>query len=260
MSGIRSTTQVMLLQSIEFAVSFSLTQFVLPPCAAAWGHENICQLLLTHRFCDVEWPGDNKIRDKGKRKTKLACKKNSEDVYGNTPLHWAMALGRFRVCDLLIKARADTTVVNKGGETPASYLAFSIGKQLRKASEADDVMKIHTILLANERLSESFKGDVEAFTQCIDATDHVGNSALMCAAKAGACNACFELIHLGAKVSHKNKYGWTALHCAAAKGHADIVALLMVAGTPNSNNNSGDLPITKARYACVFSLKVILSS
>ena len=43
------------------------------------------------------------------------------DDNGSTPLHWAARYGKSSIAKLLLQDNANSTVVNKYGDTPAQY-------------------------------------------------------------------------------------------------------------------------------------------
>ena len=93
--------------------------------------------------------------------------------------------------------------------------------------------------------------DLERLLACyaddIDARDVDGATALHAAAAAGHATAMALLLEHGASVSVTNNYEDTPLHAAAREGHADVVrALLAHRADPHATNRFGARPLDVA--------------
>jgi len=64
----------------------------------------------------------------------------------------------------------------------------------------------------------------------VDYRDPAGNTAMMCAAAKGHASVMVVLLEAGAKVDSADDFGYTALHKAAKAGHTDCVSALLKAG------------------------------
>ncbi|XP_047101816.1 speckle-type POZ protein-like [Schistocerca piceifrons] len=72
---------------------------------------------------------------------------------------------------------------------------------------------------------------------------------LMRAAEEGAVKEVRALLAAGADVGARDGGGWTALHCAALRGHAAVVRLLLSAASdPNARTQGGLTPLHWAAY------------
>ena len=93
--------------------------------------------------------------------------------------------------------------------------------------------------------------DLERLLACyaddVDARDVDGATALHAAAAAGHATAMTLLLEHGASVSVTNNYEDTPLHAAAREGHADVVrALLAHRADPHATNRFGARPLDVA--------------
>ena len=71
--------------------------------------------------------------------------------------------------------------------------------------------------------------------------DEDGYTALHCAALKGHVDVAELLIKAGAEKNAKDKFGYTALHCAAVFGHVDVAKLLIAKGADiNAKDKYGD--------------------
>jgi ankyrin repeat protein len=68
---------------------------------------------------------------------------------------------------------------------------------------------------------------------------HVRATPLMIAARAGDMEAALRLLNEGAEVNATSATGYTALHYAASKGHADVVRLLLRHGADPDLREAG---------------------
>lgn len=100
--------------------------------ASARGHAQLVDLLINNT--DVEsvnlknnWGKtplhDAMNRDVARTLIKHGAHVMSQDIYGNTPLHEAIDMGRIDVACLLIQNRADVNTSNKKGKTPLDLLS-----------------------------------------------------------------------------------------------------------------------------------------
>eukprot|EP00499_Haloplacidia_sp_CaronLabIsolate_P000545 CAMPEP_0196797204 /NCGR_PEP_ID=MMETSP1104-20130614/38523_1 /TAXON_ID=33652 /ORGANISM="Cafeteria sp., Strain Caron Lab Isolate" /LENGTH=577 /DNA_ID=CAMNT_0042167609 /DNA_START=59 /DNA_END=1789 /DNA_ORIENTATION=- len=126
---------------------------------------------------------------------------NVRGAAGETPLHWACLKGHLELARLLVSRGADIRALDRNGRTPAQ-LATEQGQA--KVAKAMDAIE--------ER-----------------------NRKLWTAASGGDDKACKKLLAGGvfkksAYVSSRDEWGWTALHMAAAHGHAAVARVLVDRG------------------------------
>ena len=111
---------------------------------------------------------------------------NLQDERGNTPVAWAVRGGKAEVVELLIHHHASCSLPNNEGVLPLHTACLQGG----------DPHVVQTLLPA---------------TLSVNAQDHTGNTALMCAAKADSPEIISVLLINGADAALKNVHGMTAL-------------------------------------------------
>jgi transglutaminase-like putative cysteine protease len=169
------------------------------------------------------------------------------DLYGWTPLHFAVEAGQIDVVEYLIAARvADVGVENRQGLTPLDIAARRNHKEVVKLlidNGADVSLHVATHLgdLARAKsLIEEGAG--------VNAEDFGGETPLHIAAAKGHKEIAELLIAKGADVNAKNNWGETPLHTSAAKGHKEIVEYLVGKGADvNIRENEGKTPLKLAK-------------
>ena len=135
---------------------------------------------------------------------------------GGTPLHQAVGRGDKDIVSLLLNEGCPINVVDSGGKGVLHYAAGS--------------GQIHMIEMLAERGLDVIKGDDESCTP------------LHYAANCGQHESVRTLLMLGGRKSMEKVAGTygTPLHQAVAKGHKDIVSLLLNEGCPiNVVDNEG---------------------
>jgi len=153
---------------------------------------------------------------------------NARENYGRTPLHVA-TFGRHRdAIDALVKARADTNLLERD-----RYDAVTI------ASVADDAATLKVLL----QLGASAKL----------VTSRYDGTALIAAAHLGHDEVVKQLIAAGAPLDHVNNLGWTALIESIVLGnggprHIETLRAIVRAGANvNLADRNGQTPLQLAR-------------
>ena len=121
-----------------------------------------------------------------------------------TPLFVAAKRGKHGVVDLLLELGADARAVNRRGWTP---LMVSLGSWS---------LEIVEMLL-----------ELKEVRQDLEASNRLGDTALMIAAHLGFFEATRALLDAGARTRTMNRRGYRAVHFAAANGHAKVLGLLL---------------------------------
>jgi len=202
-----------------------------------------------------------------------AGKVDEQNENKETALHIAARMGRFRVVDLLIAAKADLNLKNRDGDT-ALQLADKKGrtKIFRKLTEAQETKT--TGLPSSQQALEparskppqqrirsgapqnihqaAERGNLGALQRFIDqgnVNDRNENGAtpLHRAASLGRPRAAAKLIAAKADVNIRNKFGGTPLHRAAAEGRLIVVDKLIDAkANVHIGNNAGEIALHHA--------------
>ncbi|KAI9013607.1 hypothetical protein DFJ74DRAFT_291973 [Hyaloraphidium curvatum] len=161
------------------------------------------------------------------------------DEHGHTALHWAAALARMSIVDLLLQSGANPLAVNKNGESAlirAVLVTNNFDNQtfphlVRKLSDAislsDNQQRnvVHHIVLTAgikgrstaaryylqgllEQVARSISegGDL-TFKDLVDKQDANGDTPLIIAARFGNKSLCDSLVEVGASTSIENKAG-----------------------------------------------------
>jgi uncharacterized protein len=146
---------------------------------------------------------------------------NAPQADGATALHWAAYAEDAETTALLIRAGANVNIRNNYGVSPLALAAKNgnaniIGQLLKAGADPDD-----TINYVN-----------------------ADETPLMHAARAGSVDAVNMLLLAGAKVNARENWnGQTALHWAAAEGHAAVVEALIAGGADiRQRSNAGSTP------------------
>jgi ankyrin repeat protein len=161
------------------------------------------------------------VRALVKRPT-AATEVNAAEPDGTTALHWAVRNDDQELAQLLVRAGAKPTAVNRYGVTPLSLAASNASAPM-----------VDLLLAAGADPNSSLPQ---------------GETVLMTAARAGSPQVVAALLAHGAKVDGKDeRLGETALMWAAAHNHPEIVRLLVQHGAA-VDGRSKPLEYTKDRF------------
>eukprot|EP00118_Oscarella_pearsei_P004641 m.20144 g.20144 ORF g.20144 m.20144 type:complete len:1195 (+) comp27979_c0_seq4:16-3600(+) len=232
--------------------------------AAAFGSENIVQLLLTY---GAQWKVFDKnglapIHEAARRGNLPAVRTLVEKDKANiilidqtdaksSPLHHASEENRTAVIRFL--ARLDNAMVNYLNNVGESAVFTAAGndnaESLDAAAEVGADLKIRNIfdeapldVAARSGASESILTIARRIPEAIHGEDEDGNQPLSKAIDADCVNL---LAKLGADVNHKNREGQTALHFTAADPSRDEAtrALLKIGADGNVADEDGRTPL-----------------
>ncbi|CAF1255635.1 unnamed protein product [Adineta ricciae] len=146
------------------------------------------------------------------------------NITGWTPLYAAMKSRKFDVVKLLLKRGADPNAVTKLGSTP-----FLL------ASEICDLDVIEACVEANADLDFAPSGPDA------DNLNITGQTALFMATLKDRVDVVKFLIHRGAQVNVKNRYGVSPLLLCAESGNQELVRALVEAGADVNVTPQGEL-------------------
>ncbi|XP_011503622.1 PREDICTED: inversin [Ceratosolen solmsi marchali] len=142
---------------------------------------------------------------------------NAKDLEGHSVLHWATVCGEVECVRLVLAAGARASSADLRGGSPLHYAAQCCGA----AATAElaipkklGLKVLHTLL--------EFGADVHA-------CDEDGRQPILWAASAGSVEAVLALVRAGGSTvaTASDKDGLTALHCAASRGHARCIEVLV---------------------------------
>ncbi|XP_067208662.1 uncharacterized protein [Linepithema humile] len=142
---------------------------------------------------------------------------NAKDLEGHSVLHWATVCGEAECVRLVLAAGAQPSTPDLRGGSPLHYAAQCCGA----AATAELAVPKKVGLKVLQTLLE-FGADVNA-------KDEDGRQPILWAASAGSVEAVLALARAGgsAAAGTSDKDGLTALHCAASRGHARCVEVLV---------------------------------
>lgn len=177
--------------------------------AASWGHSSVLQLLLQHIKAKMS-------------STEAAAAIDAAAFSGMSPLMYAVDGGHKACVVQLLAAGA-----NPGAKSMCNNTA------LHMAGERGHV-GIVQVLLKHIKDNMSSK----AAAAIIDAGKYNGSTPLMDSAERGRQKCVAQLLAADADPSAKNRYGTTALHQAAGRGHLGMVDMLLKHKTAMASINA----------------------
>lgn len=195
--------------------------------AAEKGHEDIADVLLSHKaFVNAKTklgltPLHHAAQNGYTRLVRLlvethAASTDALSLSKQTPLHLAAMSGQLGVCSSLLKLRADITATDCHGQTP-----------LHLAAENDHSEVVQLFLQHRPELATL--ANVEGAT-----CTHI-------AAAKGSVAVIRELLRFnqgGTSSLHNKANGSYPLHLAAARGHTEVVKVLLEAGASAGDEDS----------------------
>lgn len=181
--------------------------------ASAYGHEEICKILLAHKakideklsttaLIEACFNGHYEIV---KLLVEAGARISVRNDVGNTPLYVAAREGNFEICVFLIAQGARVTASGKYGEKPIHAAAW----------KGD--LRIVNLLLEHGACAHS-------------RTDLPNRRCLEFAARSGDVATCRRFIELGEFVSHQNSFGESPFKEAVKKGHTKVCELFLNEG------------------------------
>ncbi|THD21293.1 putative Ankyrin repeat-containing [Fasciola hepatica] len=209
------------------------------------------------------------------------CQVDSADAKGNTALHHAAMSGRVENVEMLLDAGAAIDACNENNWTPllnAVYWNHAKVASLLIARGANPLIKnkdgrnaLHELCRSKSRDSSGLEEILVSILDRVSACEDQVNSSqpatpwdqvIDCRAErrnsydfeanfTPLLFACYHghlalvdtLLRRGADINAKDQNGWTALHWAAQRCHADVVELLLDYGASRSIEDArGDMP------------------
>jgi len=201
-----------------------------------------------HGKCPLHWAAGRGFVVGAKLLLAAGADPNQPDNYSQVPLHLAAEWNQTEIVEILLRAGADVNAVDLGGETPLhrAVAMNSAGAVSLLLSEPD----ISTSCLCPDENGTllhvaAYQGATETleviltdqqFLEIIDEYNGQSQTALLCAAERGHADAVAVLINHGADPNIRDGGGYAALHVAASGGHAEMIVALV-------NNSSTDIDL-----------------
>lgn len=200
--------------------------------AAGKGFGNVVKLLINK--------GNN--GSIGRRVSKVLfgkrAKIDSKDIYGRTPLSYAVWIGNVAVIELLIKAGARANSKDKIGGTPLLYALCNRDKEVIQVllkgdtqANLEDSSKELLCSAAKKGHEDVVRLLLDIGKTELDAIDDNGKTPLIWAASEGHETIVKLLLGTGiVDVNARDYEHWTPLSWATERGDKDMVELLLKAG------------------------------
>jgi ankyrin repeat protein len=154
----------------------------------------------------------------------------ASDVYGRTPLHWAVFTLDFEATRMLLDRTVDINAWDNMGWTPLHYLMLENGKVENDQKLQDDQFRCVRLLL--ERGADA------------EAQGSRGTTPLHVAASNVRRKIVQILIQNVTNIHMRNDRGQTALHRASRRGDADIIGIILNHGADvDAQDNGGSTPL-----------------
>ena len=194
----------------------------------------------------------------------LASACDISNVWGYTPLHYAVEKGHIDVCRFLLKAgaRPEITDTQDNSVTDIAWNRICVKKVTsKKARELEELFKkdewfeerqfsiLHKIVLDVLITSRSLDQELSTSTSNIETPDSEGRTPLSWAAELGNVSAVKTLLQYNAALESKSYTGMTPLHYATQAPTPDcLVALLENGASAKSHNKWKQSPLNLAAY------------
>lgn len=181
------------------------------------------------------WAIKNGRLQEAKWLLKAGANKEARDQLGDTPLMWAAQNGRSQEVQFLLDARADREAKDEGGNTPLvlAVVKHQLGTaQLLMAAGANKKAKHRDGCgLLSWAAAEGYLEAVQLFLDAdenenIEAPNQYGSTPLILAAARGHVEVVRLLLKRGANIEARGARNRTALEWAEQNGHPDCVALI----------------------------------
>lgn len=150
---------------------------------------------------------------------------DASDVYGGTPLHFAVCLSDFEATRLLLERTADINARDNRGLTPLHYAVSKANRRLK-----DDLFRCFRLLLESG-------ADAEA-------QNDRGSTPLHLAASNMSLKFVQILLENVTNINLRNDQGQTALHEASRRGDTDIISIILNHGAyVDAQDSGGSTPL-----------------
>ncbi len=157
---------------------------------------------------------------------------DTSNKFGQTPLMIACGSGQSLLAKKLIHHGADVRAVNREGETPLHYVAYSVAYSKKAETDArtkESAGRKKPLLEAETASEEPSDTVTELLLAGADKEARTSQNGTPLISAAWNCNeGCVaRLLDSGVDVNARGLYKETSLHRAARKGHLGIVKILL---------------------------------
>ena len=155
---------------------------------------------------------------------------NTQDSFGNSPLHYAALTENIDAMQTLLNKGADPITKNAKNQTPLDFF-----------QQNHKLTALHTAATKGDSKTIATLARIGAD---VDTLEPTGNTPMHYAALKGNATTIKTLIDHGAYANSTNSQGLTPLHLAAQSGHSDAVKALLDNGADlNVQDKNGNTPL-----------------
>ena len=195
----------------------------------------------------------------------LASPCDISDLFGYTPLHYAVDRGHLNLCRFLLQAGARPQITDSEGNSVtdtawnkicsrriSSATAAELEEMFKKDEwfEERQFTRLHKIVLNLLVAAQDLEQELSTSTSDIEVADSEGRTPLSWAAESANVSAVETLLRYGAATSSKSVQGMTPLHYAARAPNAACLSLLLKHGAcVSAKNKWNQSPLNIACYS-----------
>lgn len=195
----------------------------------------------------------------------LASPCDISDLFGYTPLHYAVDRGHMNLCRFLLQAGARPQITDSEGNSVtdtawnkicsrriSSATAAELEEMFKKDEwfEERQFTRLHKIVLNLLVTPRDLEQELSISTSDIDVADSEGRTPLSWAAESANGSAVETLLRYGADIASKSVQGKTPLHYAAQAPNVACLSMLLNHGAPVSPKNKwNQTPLNIASFA-----------